>query len=220
MKTLRIGLLGKKVGMTRIFTQEGNALPVTIVQAGPCTIIQKKMEDKERYNALQLGFDEAPEKSTTKPLKGRFEKAKSPIFKYLREIRVSAEDAKKFNVGQALTVDIFKDGELIDVTGVSKGKGFAGVVKRHHFAGFPASHGTHEYFRHGGSIGQASFPGRVFKGTGMPGHMGAAKTTVQNLTVAKIIKEKNLLLIKGAVPGANGGYLIIRKAVKKPLETK
>jgi large subunit ribosomal protein L3 len=219
MKILRTGLLAKKIGMTKIFTKEGNALPVTVVQTGPCTVIQKKTDAHEGYSALQLGFDEVSEKSTTKPLKGHFAKAKSPNFRFLREIRVSPEELEKYEVGQVLTVDFFKEGELIDVTGTSKGKGYAGVVKRHHFSGFPGAHGTHEVFRHGGSIGQAASPGRVFKGLRMAGRLGATRSTVQNLKVARVIKDKNLLLIKGAVAGASGGYLIIRKALKKPCST-
>lgn len=216
MKTFRMGILGKKLGMTQVFNEIGNVDSITVVQAGPCAVVQKKSDEKEGYNALQLGFDEVKEKSITKPLKGHFAKAGSSAFRLLKEIRIPAEEFEKFSIGQALKADFFQAGEFVDVIGISKGKGFAGVIKRHHFAGFPASHGTHEVKRHGGAIGQASSPGRVFKGTRMAGHMGTSQRTVQNLKITRVIPEKNLLFIKGAVPGASGGYLIIKKALKKP----
>ncbi len=215
MKNYTMGLLGKKLGMTTIFIEDGKTVPVTVVQAGPCSVIQVKTDEGAKYNAIQLGFDEGKAASLTKPLQGHFAKAKTAAFKLLGEIRLPAGDIKNFSVGQVIGADIFSEGDFIDVSGVSKGKGFAGVIKRHHFSGFPGSHGTHEYFRHGGAVGQHTFPGRIFKGLGMPGHLGAAQSTTQNLKVARVIKEKNLILIRGAVPGANGGYLVIRKAIKK-----
>jgi large subunit ribosomal protein L3 len=215
MKIYTMGLLGKKLGMTQIFTDDGKVVPVTVVQAGPCAVVQVKTGDTANYSAIQLGFDEGKATSFTKPLKGHFAKAKTAAFKLLREIRLPSDEIKSFSAGQIIGADIFDAGDFIDVSGTSKGKGFAGVIKRHHFSGFPGSHGTHECFRHGGSVGQHTFPGRIFKGLGMPGHLGAARSTVQNLQVARVIKDKNLLLIKGAVPGANGGYLVIRKAIKK-----
>lgn len=215
MKNYKMGLLGKKLGMTTIFIEDGKTVPVTVVQAGPCAVVQVKTDDTDKYSAIQLGFDEGKAASFTKPLQGHFAKATTAPFKLLGEIRLPAGEIKNFSVGQVLGADVFSEGDFIDVSGVSKGKGFAGVIKRHHFHGFPGSHGTHEYFRHGGSVGQHTFPGRVFKGLGMPGHLGAARSTVQNLKVARVIKEKNLILIRGAVPGANGGYLVIRKAIKK-----
>jgi large subunit ribosomal protein L3 len=210
-----MGLLGKKLGMTTIFIEDGKTVPVTVVQAGPCSVVQVKTDDTDKYNAIQLGFDEAKAASFTKPLQGHFTKAKTASFKLLGEIRLPAEEVKNFSVGQVIGADLFNEGDFIDVSGASKGKGFAGVIKRHHFSGSPGSHGAHEYHRHGGSVGQQTFPGRIFKGLRMPGHLGAAQSTVQNLKVARVIKEKNLILIRGAVPGANGGYLVIRKAIKK-----
>lgn len=219
MKIYKMGLLGKKLGMTQVFTDDGRAVPVTVVQAGPCTVVQIKSEGAGRYSALQLGFDAASEKSLSKPLKGHFAKAGTPPFKFLREIRLPADALKEFTVGQVVTADVFQADDFIDVAGISKGKGFAGVIKRHHFHGFPGSHGTHECFRHGGSVGQHSFPGRVFKGLRMAGHLGNVRKTVQNLRVVKVLQDKNLILVRGAVPGANGGYVIIKKAVKKKQKT-
>jgi large subunit ribosomal protein L3 len=215
MKSYRMGLLGKKLGMTQIFNDAGSVVPVTVVQAGPCPVVQIKNEAAGRYQALQLGFDEGKEKSFSKPLKGHFAKAKTASFRFLKQIRLSAEDFKSYSETPVVGADIFQPGEFVDVAGVSKGKGYAGVIKRHHFHGFPGSHGTHECFRHGGSIGQHTFPGRVFKGMRMAGQLGNASCTVQNLRVVKVIKEKNILLIRGALPGANGGYLVIRKAIKR-----
>ncbi|MDD5557779.1 MAG: 50S ribosomal protein L3 [bacterium] len=215
MKIHRMGILGRKMGMTQIFDDEGRVIPVTVIQAGPCTVVQVKTPDACGYGAVQLGFDEGKETSFTKPLRGHFARAKTPPFKFLREIRLPAADLAAYAVGQAVGADIFSPGEFVDVTGVSKGKGYAGVIKRHHFSGSPASHGSHEYFRHGGSIGQHSYPGRVFKGLGMAGHLGAARATVQNLKVVKVTPGKNLLLIRGAVPGPTGAYVVVRKAVKR-----
>lgn len=215
MKSYTMGLLGRKLGMTQIFTDEGKAVQVTVIQAGPCTVVQLKNGNAGAYTALQLGFDEGKAKSFTKPLQGHFAKAGTAPFKFLREVRVSGDEYKNYAAGQVIGAAIFEEGEFVDVSGVSKGKGYAGVIKRHHFHGFGASHGTHEYFRHGGSIGQHSFPGRVFKGLGMAGQLGNARATVQNLKVVKVLGEKNLLLIGGAVPGANGAYLVIKKALKK-----
>lgn len=214
MKHYTMGLLGKKLGMTQIFNDDGKAVQVTVVQAGPCTIVQVR-DGGGPYHALQLGFDEGKAKSFTKPLRGHFAKAGTPSFRFLKEVRLSGDEVKNYTSGQVLGASVFQEGEFVDVCGVSKGKGFAGVIKRHHFHGSPGSHGTHEYFRHGGSIGQHSFPGRVFKGLGMAGHLGNARATVQNLKVVKVLEDKNLLLIGGAVPGANGGYLVLRKAIKK-----
>ena len=214
MKHYTMGLLGKKLGMTQIFTDDGKAVQVTVVQAGPCTIVGVR-DGGGPYHALQLGFDEGKAKSFTKPLRGHFGKAGTPSFRFLKEVRLSGDEVKNYTAGQVLGASVFQEGEFVDVCGVSKGKGYAGVIKRHHFHGSPGSHGTHEYFRHGGSIGQHSFPGRVFKGLGMAGHLGNARATVQNLKVVKVLEDKNLLLIGGAVPGANGGYLVLRKAIKK-----
>lgn len=210
-----LGIIGKKLGMTQIFQDDGRIIPVTAVQAGPCTIVQKKAEDREGYSAVQLGFDEKRPKSTTKPLKGHFKKANTTPKKKLCEFRMKKEEAGPYEAGQTITVDtLFKQGDYIDVIGITKGRGFTGVMKRHGFRGSPASHGAHEYHRHGGSIGQHTYPGRTFPGVKMAGQYGNSRVTVQNLSIAQINKENNLLLIKGAVPGAPGGYLIINKAVK------
>lgn len=205
------GILGKKIGMTQVFTEEGDMVPVTVIEAGPCAVVQKKTIEKDGYSALQLGFLSKNPKRVNKPLAGHFKKHKAAAVRFLKEIRCDMKDIK---AGQVIGVDIFKIGEKVKVTGTSKGRGFAGVLKRHGFAGFPASRGTHEVFRHGGAIGQCAFPGKVFKGKKMPGHMGNAKVTVKNVEVAGVKKDENLILLKGAVPGSNGGFLIIRKIEK------
>ncbi|MCX6355191.1 MAG: 50S ribosomal protein L3 [Candidatus Aureabacteria bacterium] len=215
MKIYKMGILGKKLGMTQVFTDDGKAVPVTVVQSGPCTVVQIKGDTSGDYSAIQLGFDDPREKSLSKSIKGHFAKAKTASFKILREIRLPSEETKGFSVGQVITADIFTENDFVDVSGVSKGKGFAGVIKRHHFHGFDAGHGTHECFRHGGSVGQHTFPGRIFRGMKMSGHMGNAQRTVQNLKVVRVIKDKNLLLIRGAVPGPTGAYLVVKKAIKK-----
>lgn len=211
-----LGIIGKKLGMTQIFLEDGKIIPVTAVLAGPCTVIQKKTEDKDGYTALQLGFSERRLKRTTKPLQGHFKKANVGPKRILHEFRINKEELDGYKLGQDITVDtILKADDYIDVTGTSKGRGFTGVMKRHGFSGAKASHGVHEYHRHGGSIGMHSTPGRVLPGTRMAGQHGNQKVTVQNLKVAQVDKGKNLVLIKGATPGATGGYLVIKKAVKK-----
>ncbi len=197
--------MGKKIGMSQIYDEEGRSIPVTIIQAGPCFVTQIKEK------SIQLGFDRA--KKVKKPLKGHLAKAKVELVKILREIPISSEE--KYTLGQELKVDIFKEGDYLDITGISKGKGFAGVMKRWGFAGGPASHGSTSH-RRTGSIGSGSaFPSRVKKGKRMPGRMGGDRITVQNLKVMKVEPEKNFLLVKGAVPGARGRYLIIKEALKK-----
>lgn len=211
-----LGIIGKKLGMTQIFLEDGRAIPVTAVLAGPCAIVQKKTEDNDGYTALQLGFDEKRPKRTTKPLQGHFKKANINPKRVLHEFRVNKEELDTYKPGQEITVDsILKADDYVDVTGTSKGRGFTGVMKRHKFKGGKASHGVHEYHRHAGSIGMSSNPARVLPGTKMAGQHGNQKVTVQNLKVAQVNKEKNLVFIKGAVPGATGGHLIIKKAVKK-----
>ncbi|HPP07474.1 MAG TPA: 50S ribosomal protein L3, partial [Syntrophorhabdaceae bacterium] len=181
-----IGLLGKKLGMTQVFDEDGSVVPVTVIQAGPCFVIQKKTEKTDGYNALQFGFDEIKKvKNVNKPLTGHFKKANIAPLKFIKEFRVTDEELESTEIGAQISVDIFKPGEYVDVTGTSKGKGFAGVVKRYGFKGSPASRGTHEYFRHGGSIGQNMTPGRTMKGKKMPGHMGNERVTVQNLKVVE-----------------------------------
>lgn len=211
------GLLGRKLGMTQIYNSDGAVQPVTIVEVGGNAVLRVKTEDSaDGYNAIQLGFDEKKEKNTSKPEAGSFTKANVSPRYFVRELRLSGADVSKYTVGQELGAgDVFGEGDTIDVTGTSKGRGFAGVMKRHNFAGFIRSHGTHEYFRHGGSIGTRLTPGHVLKGKKMPGQMGNVRVTVQNMTVVKMDTEKNLLYIKGGVPGPNGGYVVVRKAVKK-----
>jgi large subunit ribosomal protein L3 len=211
-----LGLIGKKLGMSQIFDEHGNVVPVTVIKAGPCYVVQKKTTDKEGYNAVQIGFDEVIKvQRINKPAAGHFKKADVTPTQVLREFKVTPEDLEANEVGAVYSVDIFEPGDFVDVTGTSKGKGFAGVVKRHGFKGAPASRGSHEFFRHGGSIGQNMTPGRTMKGKKMPGHMGSKKVTVQNLKIIDVRGDTNLLLVEGAVPGPAKGYVFIRRAVKK-----
>ncbi|MBI2876748.1 MAG: 50S ribosomal protein L3 [Candidatus Tectomicrobia bacterium] len=209
------GLLGKKLGMTQVFSPEGNPVAVTIVEAGPCWVIQKKVRKKDGYEAVQLGFDPQKPSRMTKPRLKHLEKAKVAPVHYLREVPASDLDA--IQVGKSVGPDIFQVGERVDIIGNSKGHGFTGVMKRHGFSGAPGSHGAHESFRGPGSIGSSAFPSRVFKGMRMAGRMGNERVTVQNLQIVRIIPEKNLLFVRGAVPGPNGGLLLIRKSKKKAL---
>lgn len=199
-------ILGKKLGMTQVFEKD-SLIPVTVVEAGPCVVVQKKVKEKDGYNAVQLGFVEIRENQINKPELGHFKKGKVHPLKYLGEIQV--EDIDELGVGDEIKVDIFKEGDLIDVVGISKGKGFAGAVKRHGFKGGPASHGAREWHRRVGSIGSSADPSRVFKGRKMPGRMGVERKTIHNLKIVKVDKEENLLLIKGSLPGKNGGILTI-----------
>ncbi|MFQ6108459.1 MAG: 50S ribosomal protein L3 [Candidatus Aminicenantales bacterium] len=204
------GLIGKKVGMSQSFDEEGNVIPVTVIKAGPCTVVQKKTREKDGYSALQLGFiEEKPVKRPTKPLMGHLKKSKAAATRILREFRFDEKDEVK--EGDQVFVDIFQQGEKVHIIGTSKGKGFAGVIKRWGFKGGKASHGS-MFHRAPGSIGASAFPSRVVKGKKLPGHMGQRRVTVKNLTVIQADKEHNLLVVKGAVPGANGGYLLIKKA--------
>ena len=207
------GLIGKKVGMTQFYNAEGNLVPVTVVQTGPCVVVQKKESAKDGYDALQVGFGSKKSQRVNKPMQGHMAKAGKGAFVVLKEFRL--DDVSKYEVGQELKVsELFKVGDRIDVAGISKGHGFTGVIKRWSFAGFPGSHGTHEYFRHGGSIGNRSYPGRVRKGKKMAGHWGDEQVSIQNLEVVDIRAEQDLLLIKGAVPGAKQGIVIVRLAAK------
>jgi large subunit ribosomal protein L3 len=207
------GLIGKKVGMTQFYNAEGNLVPVTVVQTGPCVVVQKKESAKDGYDALQVGFGSKKSQRVNKPMQGHMAKAGKGAFAVLKEFRL--DDVSKYEVGQELKVsELFKVGDRIDVAGISKGHGFTGVIKRWSFAGFPGSHGTHEYFRHGGSIGNRSYPGRVRKGKKMAGHWGDEQVSIQNLEVVDIRAEQDLLLIKGAVPGAKQGIVIVRLAAK------
>lgn len=203
------GLIGKKIGMTSIFDDNGKNIPCTVIQAGPCVVTQVRTKAIDGYDALQLGFDDKAEKQTTKALKGHFKKAGTTAKKRVVEFQGFDEEYK---LGDVITVDHFEEGEFVDVAGTSKGKGFQGVVKRHGFAGVgQATHGQHNRLRAPGSIGAASYPARVFKGMRMAGRMGGEKIKVQNLRVLKVIPEKNLLVIKGAVPGHKNSYITIQK---------
>jgi len=200
------GIIGRKLGMTQIFRDDGTAEAVTAIEAGPCSVIQVKTVAQEGYNAVQLGFGEA--KRLSSPQRGHLKELGK--FKYLRELRVS--DSEAIKVGERVDVSLFKTGDLVDITGVSKGKGFAGVVKRHHFAGGPKTHGQSDRHRHPGSIGAATYPGRVLKGMRMAGHMGDRKTTVRHLEVFEADPARNLLLVRGAVPGGRDGLLLVKKS--------
>ncbi len=214
----KMGLLGKKVGMTQIFTDDGLRVPVTVVAVGPCVVLAKRTPEKDGYAALQLGIDDQKPSRTNRPDMGRFEKAGTDPKRFVREIRIQAEALGRFEVGQEIKVDeVFAEGDIIDVTGTSKGKGFQGVMKKYNFRGFRATHGVHEYFRHGGSIGCRLTPGRVVKGKKMPGQLGNHRRTQQNIRVVSVRPEDNLLLVHGSIPGSKNGYVVMRYAVKKPL---
>ena len=205
------GLIGKKIGMTSIYDASGKIVPCTVIEAGPCVVTQVKTIENDGYSAIQLGYDEKKEKNTTKPLKGHFAKAGTTPKKILHEFTRFEEGHKK-SFGEVLDVTVFEEGEFVDVSGTSKGKGFQGVVKRHGFGGVgDATHGQHNRLRAPGSMGASSYPSRVFKGMRMAGQMGNAKVKVINLQILKIVKEKNLLVVKGSVPGANGSYLIVER---------
>jgi len=206
------GILGKKIGMTQVFNDAGRLIPVTVVEAGPCMVVQIKTEEKEGYTAVQLGFGEKKEKRTNKPLQGHFAKAGVKPLRYLREFRITPEEADQYKVGETVDVSLFKEGELVDVTGQAKGKGFAGAIKRHNFHRGPMAHGS-MYHRRPGSLG-ATGVGRVFKGRKLPGRMGGQRVTVQGLEIIKVDPERNLLLIKGAIPGRNGALVQVKKSVK------
>ncbi|MCI9575442.1 MAG: 50S ribosomal protein L3 [Clostridiales bacterium] len=206
------GIIGKKIGMTQIFDEKGKVIPVTVVEAGPCVVSQKKTVENDGYAAIQIGYGDMKAHKVNKPMKGHFAKGDVAPKRTLREFRVENIDA--YNVGDLIKADTFAAGDKIDVTGTSKGKGYAGVVKRWNFGRLKESHGSGPVARHGGSIGMCSDPSKVFKGRKMAGHMGAERVTVQNLTVVKVDAENNLIAIKGAIPGPNGGTVIIHDSVK------
>ena len=217
------GILGKKVGMTQLFDDRGDKHPVTVLQAGPCVITQHKSETRDGYAAAQIGLVEfVKESRLTKPMKGHLGKNNVPPVKFIREVPVEVEEKAESNgalkVGERVLVDIFDGEKFVDIVGVSKGRGFAGVVRRHHFGGGPKSHGS--MFQITGSIGSSAFPSRVFKGMRMSGHMGMDRVTVRNLRVLGVEKDDNLLIVEGSVPGPNGGYLVITKAKKPPRERR
>ncbi|MFC6616665.1 50S ribosomal protein L3 [Deinococcus radiophilus] len=201
------GILGTKIGMTQIW-KEDRAVPVTVILAGPCPVVQRKTNEVDGYEAVQIGFGDRKEKNLNKPQLGHLKKASLSPVRYLREFRDFSPE------GDEVRVDLFSEGEKVDVTGTSKGKGFQGVMKRWNFSGGPASHGAKKWHRRPGSIGQRKTPGRVFKGKKMAGHMGDERVTVQNLEVVEVRPDENLILVKGAVPGANGGLVVLRGAVK------
>ena len=207
------GLLGTKLGMTQLWDANNRVVPVTVVQAGPCVVTQVRTPDSDGYSAVQLGFGAVKAKQVTKPDAGHFDRAGVTPRKHLVEIRTA--DASEFTLGQELTAEVFAADEVLDVTGVSKGKGTAGVMKRHGFHGLRASHGVHRKHRSPGSIGGCATPGRVFKGMRMAGRMGGVRTTTQNLTVHAVDAERGLLLIKGALPGPRGGLVLVRNAAKR-----
>jgi len=220
------GLLGRKAGMTQVFDDEGNQVPVTVVDTDSNVVVQVKRPDgPDGYAALKLGFEKAhrrekegeePEWRLSKPEVGVFENAGIDVpRRHIREIRVSEDELEEFEAGQPLGADLFAEGEWIDVTGTSKGRGFTGVVKQHNFSGAPASHGTHEYFRHGGSIGQSADPARVFPGLKMPGQSGNEQVTIQNLKVVRVLEDDNALAVKGGIPGPKGGIVMVKTAAKK-----
>lgn len=207
------GIIGKKIGMTQIFDEKGNVIPVTVVQAGPCPVVMKKTTENDGYEAVQLGFGDVKVQRLNKPKAGHFKKVDVAPKKYLREFRIA--DLEGVNVGDILKADIFASGDIVDVTGTSKGKGTAGVIKRWNYARLKESHGTGPNARRGGSIGACSDPSRVYKGKNMAGHLGHERVTIQNLTVVKIDAENDLIAIKGAIPGPKGGIVMIKDSVKK-----
>ena len=213
---MRIGTLGKKIGMTQVFAENGERIPVTVLQVGPTFVVGKRLKERDGYSAIQLGFDEKSEKVTSKPERGFFKTAGVNPQRLVRELRLSPEEVEKYEVGQEIkAVDIFSEGAPLDITATSKGKGFQGVIKRHNMSGTKATHGVHEYYRHGGSIGCRLTPGRVAKGKRMAGHMGSEKVTIQNLQLVQIRDDENLILVRGSVPGPSGGYIMVRKAATR-----
>ena len=209
---MKKGLIGRKVGMTQIFDEKGNVIPVTVVELGPCTVTQKKTVENDGYNAVQLGFDDMKVTRTNKPMKGHFDKANVAPKKVLKEFRL--EDDSALNVGDIIKADIFAAGEKVDVVGTSKGKGTAGVIKRWNFSRLKETHGTGPVARHAGSLGVID-PARIFKGKRMAGHLGCERVTIQNLDVVKVDTENNLIAIKGAIPGPKKGIVMVVNSVKK-----
>lgn len=208
---MTIGLIGKKLGMTQIFSDEGNSVPVTVIEVEPSVVIQRKTKETDGYDAIQLGYGRIKLRNVTKPLQGHFKKADKGLFRVLREFKV---DPEQYETGQEMTAEIFSQGDYVDVVGTTKGKGFAGVVKRHGFGGGRATHGS-MFHRAPGSIGASADPSRVFKGTRLPGHMGTERKTVQNLLVWAVRPDLNVILVKGAVPGNKNDFILIKKAIKK-----
>ncbi len=209
---MKKGIIGKKIGMTQIFTETGKVIPVSVIEAGPCVVVQKKTVENDGYEAVQLGFGDATAKSLKKPLTGHFKKADVALKKTLKEFRL---ENCELNVGDIVKADVFAEGEYVDVSGTSKGKGFAGTIKRWNNSRIKETHGSGPVHRHAGSMGACSSPSRIYKGKGMPGHLGAEKVTIQNLAVVKVDAENNLIAVKGAIPGPKNGIVTIANAVKK-----
>ncbi len=210
---MKKGIIGKKIGMTQIFDETGKVIPVSVIEAGPCVVVQKKTAENDGYEAVQLGFGDATAKSLKKPLAGHFKKADVALKKTLKEFRL--EDISGLNVGDIIKADLFSAGEIVDVCGTSKGKGFAGTIKRWNNQRLKETHGTGPVHRHAGSMGACSSPSRIYKGKGMPGHLGAERVTIQNLEVVKVDAENNLIAVKGAIPGPKNGIVTICNSVKK-----
>ncbi len=214
------GILGKKVGMTQVFDESGEVIPVTIIEAGPCFVTQKKTAKQDGYTAVQLGFEEVKPKRLTQPQKGHLRRNNLPPLRHLREIRMSEDELEEYEEGQKIGIGVFEAGDVVDVVGISKGRGFAGAMKRHGFGGGPITRGQSNRQRSPGSIGATSTPGRVFKGKRMPGRMGNQRISAQNLQVVLVDPQRNLLAVKGSVPGARNGLLLIREARKTTMAKK
>ncbi len=213
---MRMGVLGKKLGMTQVFAEDGERIPVTVIQAGPNYVIGKRTEDRDGYSALIIGFDEKPVRLVNKPENGQFKASGVKPMRMVREIRLPADEVEGYEIGQAVKLsDVFEPGIPLDIVGMTKGRGYQGVMKRHGMAGTKASHGVHEYFRHGGSIGCRLTPGRVLKGKRMAGQMGFKRKTVQNLQLVEIMDEENAIMVRGAIPGPKSGYVMLKKAATR-----
>ncbi|NMC72565.1 MAG: 50S ribosomal protein L3 [Myxococcales bacterium] len=211
-----LGLIGRKMGCTQLFLENGNVVQVTVLEVGPCTVVGKRTPAKDGYSALCLAWGERPERLLARPVLGQFKKANVKPARVVRELRVPEDVTAKYEVGQQLAVaDVFQKGELVDVTGTSKGRGFAGVIKRHRFNSWVAGHGTHEYFRHSGSIGQNMTPGRTYPGLRMAGHMGACRVTTVGIRLADLDAEQGLLMVRGAVPGHRNAVVVVRKSHRR-----
>ena len=207
------GLIGRKLGMTQILGEDGTRVPVTVIQVGPCTVVQRRVVARDGYSAVQLGFGAQKPQRVSKAYRAHCERSGKGVFGVLTEFRADA--AEELDVGRELTAgEIFQSGDHVDVSGVTRGRGYAGVIRRHGFSGFPATHGTHEYFRHGGSIGNRSFPGRVFKGKRMAGQLGNTRVTTRNLRIEAVRGDEHLVLVRGAIPGPRGGIVIVRKRAR------
>jgi large subunit ribosomal protein L3 len=213
---MSLEILGRKLGMTQVFRESGDRVPVTVLRAGPCTVVQKKTAETDGYSAVQLGFEERKEKHTSKPQQGHFSKSGGSPKRFLYEVRLSEQELAELELGQEISAaESFEAGQKVDVRGVSKGKGFAGVVKRHNYKTHSSTHGTHEFFRHGGAMSAGTYPGRILPGKKMAGHMGDARVTQVGLRIERIDAERNLVFVSGSVPGAKNSLVRIRTSVKK-----